>query len=58
VQDLENSSLTFNNEVTLVSGLLAGGAHLRQQLTSLIREHKEANASGVLAATSRERKAK
>src|SRR5215831_9257130 len=41
VQDLESSSLTFNNQITLVSGLLAGGPHLRQQLTSLIQQHKE-----------------
>ena len=40
VQHLENSPLTFNNEITFVSGLLAGGPHLRQQLTSLIRQHK------------------
>jgi myo-inositol-1(or 4)-monophosphatase len=58
VQDLENSSLTFNNEVTLVSGLLAGGAHLRQQLPSLIQQHKETHASRVLVGTSSERKAK
>lgn len=58
VQHLENSSLTFNNEVTLVSGLLAGGAHLRQQLPSLIQQHKETHASRVLVGTSSERKAK
>lgn len=58
VQGLENSSLTFNNEITLVSGLLAGGAHLQQQLTSLIQHHKETHASRVLVATSSGQKAK
>jgi myo-inositol-1(or 4)-monophosphatase len=58
VQGLENSSLTFNNEITLVSGLLAGGAHLQQQLTSLIQHHKETPASRVLVATSSGQKAK
>jgi myo-inositol-1(or 4)-monophosphatase len=58
VQGLENSSLTFNNEITLVSGLLAGGAHLQQQLTSLIQHHKETHASTVLVATSSGQNAK
>lgn len=58
VQNLENCSLTFNNEFTFVSGLLAGGPHLRQQLTSLIQQHREANASGVLVVTSSEQKRK
>jgi myo-inositol-1(or 4)-monophosphatase len=44
VQDLENSPLTFNNKITFVSGLLAGGPHLRQQLTSLIQQRKDAHA--------------
>ena len=58
VQGLENSSLTFNNEITFVSSLLAGGPHLRRQLTSLIQQHKAANAPGLLVATSREQRAK
>ncbi len=47
VRGLATSSLTFNNETTLVSGLLACGAHLRQQLTSLIQHRMEAHASRV-----------
>jgi len=58
VQDLESSSLTFNNQITLVSGLLAGGPHLRQQLTSLIQQHKETHAPRFLVATSSEQRAK
>jgi myo-inositol-1(or 4)-monophosphatase len=58
VQDLENSSLTFNHQSTLVSGLLAGGPHLRQQLTSLIQQHKETHAPRFLVATSSEQRAK
>lgn len=58
VQDLENFPLTFNNEFTFVSGLLAGGPHLRQQLTSLIQQHKDTHAFRVLVATSSEQRAK
>src|SRR5215831_16368649 len=43
VQGLENSPLTFNNKITFVSGLLAGGAHLRQQVTSLVQRRKDAH---------------
>jgi len=49
VQDLENSPLTFNNKITFVSGLLAGGPHLRQQVTSLIRRRKDAHTYRFLA---------
>ena len=55
VQGLGNSRLTFNNGATCLSGLLAGGAHLRQQLTSLIQRHKETHAYRVLAANSEPR---
>ena len=58
VQGLENSSLTFNNEITFVSGLLAGGSHLRQQLTSFIQQHKEADTSRVLVPATSEREVK
>ena len=52
VRSLANSSLTFNNEMTLVSGFLAGGPHLREQLTSLIQRHGEGHASRALVSTS------
>jgi len=52
VRSLANSSLTFNNEMTLVSGFLAGGPHLRKQLTSLIQRHGEGHASRALVSTS------
>jgi len=48
VRSLANSSLTFNNETTTITGLLAGGPHLRQQLTSLLQRRMEAHASPVL----------
>ncbi len=47
-RSLANSSLTFNNVSALVSGLLAGGPLLREQLSSLIRPHIEAHVVGVL----------
>ena len=48
VRTLANSSLTFNNENTLVSGLVAGGPHLREQLSSLIQPRIEAQVLGVM----------
>jgi myo-inositol-1(or 4)-monophosphatase len=58
VRRLADSSLMFNNEIALVSGLLAGGPHLREQLPSFIYCHIETQVSGVLlpAGTEQERK--
>jgi myo-inositol-1(or 4)-monophosphatase len=56
VRTLADSSLTFNNEMTLVSGLLAGGPHLREQLTLLIQRQRDAHASGALVSTSSEQR--
>jgi myo-inositol-1(or 4)-monophosphatase len=49
VRSLANSPLTFNNETTTISGLLAGGPHLRQQLTSLIQGRMGPHASALFA---------
>ena len=54
VRSLANSPLTFNNETTTISGLLAGGPHLRQQLTSLLQRRMEAHASPVSFQTNSE----
>jgi myo-inositol-1(or 4)-monophosphatase len=51
VRNLANSSLTFNNENVLVSGIVAGGPRLREELTSLIQHHIEAYASGAFIPT-------
>lgn len=48
VRGLVNSALTFNNKTPSLSGLLAGGACLREQLTSFVYGHVEAAACGVL----------
>ena len=48
VRSLANSSLAFNNKSVGVSGFLAGGPRLREELTSLIQPHIEAYASSAL----------
>ena len=48
VRTLANSSLTFNNKNALISGLVASGPHLREQLSSLIQPHFESHAHRVL----------
>ena len=50
VRSLENSSLAFNNKSVGVSGFVAGGPRLREELTSLIQPHLEPHASGALVA--------
>jgi myo-inositol-1(or 4)-monophosphatase len=57
-RSLTNSSLTFNNEIALVSGLVAGGSNLREQLPSLISPQLEVQMSGVLLPTGREQERK
>ena len=54
VRSLANSSLTFNNENPLISGLVAGGPHLREQLSSLIHPHIESRVHRVLLPTGSE----
>src|SRR5215472_1941524 len=54
VRSLANSSLTFNNENPLISGLVAGGPHLREQLSSLIHPHIESRVHRVLLTTGSE----
>jgi myo-inositol-1(or 4)-monophosphatase len=56
VRSLVNSSLTFNNKSVLVSGFLACGPSLREELTSLIQRHVEACASGTFFSTSSDQK--
>jgi myo-inositol-1(or 4)-monophosphatase len=56
VRSLANSSLTFNNKNVGVSGFLAGGPCLREELTSLIQRHIEAYASGVFTPTGSDQK--
>jgi myo-inositol-1(or 4)-monophosphatase len=51
VRSLANSSLTFNKKSVGVSGFLAGGPCLREELTSLIQRHIEAHASGAFIPT-------
>ena len=58
VRSLANSSVTFNNEIVLVSGLLAGGPHLREQLPSFIHPHLEFQEPGVLLPAGSEQKSK
>jgi myo-inositol-1(or 4)-monophosphatase len=58
VRSLANASLTFNNETTTISGLLAGGPHLRRQLTSLIHHRMDTHASAVLFPANTEQKRK
>jgi myo-inositol-1(or 4)-monophosphatase len=48
VRTLANSSLTFNNENPLISGLVAAGPHIRKQLSSLIHPHIESHVHRVL----------
>ena len=49
VRCLANSSLTFNKRIARFPGLLAGGPHLQEQLTSLIQRHLQAHTSAVLS---------
>lgn len=44
VRSLENSSLTFNNQASLVSGLFAGGPCLRKELNSLVAHRSQVSA--------------
>ncbi len=46
VQNLVNSPPTFNNESTLLPGLLACGPHLSEELIALLRPHVQATAPG------------
>jgi len=55
VQGLANSSLTFNNEIALVSGVLAGGRYVGGQLASLIQRDMKAQKLGVLTPAGSER---
>jgi myo-inositol-1(or 4)-monophosphatase len=41
VQNLENSPLTFNRKSSLLSGLIAGGAGLREEISDLLRGHRQ-----------------
>lgn len=58
VQSLANSSFTFNHEIPLVSGLLAGGPHLHGQLASLIQRDMKAQGFGALTPTGSEQRRK
>jgi len=58
VRSLTNSLLPFNNEIVLVSGLIAAGPRLREQLLALIHPHIEAKVPGVLLPTGSEQKCK
>src|SRR5215472_9601969 len=54
VRSLTNCSLTFNKENPLISGLVAGGPHIREQLSSLIHPHIESRVHRVLLTTGSE----
>jgi myo-inositol-1(or 4)-monophosphatase len=56
VRSLANSSLTFNNKSVTVSGFLACGPRLREELASLIQRHAEAYASGAFFPTGSDQK--
>jgi len=56
VRSLANSSLTFNNKSVTVSGFLACGPRLREELASLIQRHAEAHASGAFFPTGSDQK--
>ncbi len=56
VRSLANSFLTFNNKRVLVSGFLAGGPRLGEELTSLIQPHIEAYAAGAFIPTASDQK--
>jgi myo-inositol-1(or 4)-monophosphatase len=56
VRSLANSPLTFNNKSVGVSGFLAGGPHLREELTSLIQRHLHASASVAFVRTGSDQK--